>query len=307
MPKIVVVGSLNMDVVVEVSAKPEMGETVLGKSAHFLPGGKGANQAVAAARLGSNTSMIGAVGNDAFGHELCLAMKQNGINGEAIKELEHVSTGIASILLAEGDNSIIVVPGANSSCLPADIEQHEQVIKEADVVLLQLEIPLETVYFTAEVAKRSGTTVIVNPAPAQSLPQELLFHSDYLTPNRSELAALAQMPDVATETQDQERILLAMRKLQDQGASNIIVTLGAEGAMILGRNGETAHVAGLEMEVEDTTGAGDCFNGALAYALAKKQPLVKAVQFAVAASALSVTKLGAQGGMPILEEVEQLI
>lgn len=302
-PRVLVVGSLNMDVVVEATRLPHTGETVLGQRAHYLSGGKGANQAVAAARLGAETAMIGAVGKDAFGMELKRAMELAGIAVDTIATVEEIHTGMASITLSEGDNRIIVVPGANSFCSPADIDRHEACFASADIILLQLEIPLETVAYAARMAKRHGKPVVLNPAPAQSLSAGFMSLIDYVTPNRSELALLAGMPELDEGDCNAEALVAAMRKLQTQGAGSVVVTLGAAGAIALGAGGELIQVPGIPMEVVDTTGAGDCFNGALACALVRGGTLEEAIQFAVVASALSVTKLGAQSGMPTLEEV----
>jgi ribokinase len=306
-PRVVVVGSLNMDVVIEVITPPVMGETVLGQRVHYLPGGKGANQAVAAARMEAATTLIGSIGNDAFGTQIQIAMQQCGISIHTIRTVNEEMTGIASIVLSGGDNSIIVVPGANSTCTPADIDRHEKMIADADIVLMQLEIPMQTVSYAAAMAKRYGKLVVVNPAPAQPLPSDLMRHIDFLTPNRSELALLAQMPEVNSDNASDEVLAAAISKLQDQGVGQVIVTLGASGAAIVRPDGGIHRVAGLTMEVLDTTGAGDCFNAALACALARGQHMVSALEFAIAASALSVTRLGAQSGMPTLAEVERFM
>jgi len=182
-PCIVVIGSLNMDIVVEAERSPLLGETILGKKAHFISGGKGANQAVAIARLGAKTTMIGAVGNDDFGASLIKSLDTEGINTEAVQVIEGVATGLASILIAQGDNHIVVVPGANAHCVPENIEEQTKLISKADIVLLQLEIPIPTVRHAASLAKRLGKTVILNPAPAQELPDDLLQNVDYITPN----------------------------------------------------------------------------------------------------------------------------
>jgi ribokinase len=306
-PKVVVVGSLNMDVIIEVERLPAMGETILGQQVHYLSGGKGANQAVAAARLEAVTTMIGSIGNDDFGKHIQQAMLQYGIPTDTIHIVEEEKTGIASIILAGGDNNIIVVPGANSSCSPSHIDRHVQKIADADIVLMQLEIPMQTVNYTALLAKRYGKLVIVNPAPAQPLSSDLMNKIDFLTPNRSELAHLAQMPEVSSELAGDDVLASAIRKLQAQGVDRVIVTLGAEGAAIVRTDGTLQRISGHQMEVVDTTGAGDCFNAALACAIARGQQLVSALEYAIAASALSVTKLGAQSGMPSCADVELLL
>lgn len=296
-PRIAVIGSLNMDLVVEVDSPPQVGETKFGKSVRFIPGGKGANQAVALAKLGAHTTMVGAVGNDAFGNQIMKAMDQVGVDMSCVKLLDDAPTGVASILLVEGDNSIIVISGANALCSPDDVDLHEEAIAQADLVLLQLEIPIETVAHTIRAAKRLHKIVVLNPAPARELPPELLRNVDYITPNRLELAAMCNM-DVTDETLKE-----VMVALQKKGVRNVITTLGSEGCAYLAQSGEFGRIPGYLVEVVDTTGAGDAFNAGLAYSLAARQPLSEAVAFASKVSALSVTKFGAQGGMPTLKEV----
>lgn len=301
-PRIAVIGSLNMDIVIEAARGPRMGETIAGEAAHFIPGGKGANQAVASARLGARTAMIGALGNDAFGAQLLSTMQEEGIASQAIKQVDGAATGIASILIAEGDNSIIVVAGANAHCLPADIDAHEQVIADADVVLLQLEIPLETVVYAAQKAKALGKLVILNPAPARELPDTLLQHIDILTPNETEAyqlagckASEAELPTLPT----------VMQKLRDKGVGQVIVTLGSQGAAYVNEAGQLQIIPAYRVQVVDTTGAGDSFNAGLAVALGAGEPLAEAVNFASKVAALAVTKMGAQQGMPTYEQVIQ--
>lgn len=300
--RITVIGSLNMDVVVEAPRQPKMGETISGDHVHFIPGGKGANQAVAAARLGAHTAMIGSLGRDAFGDSLEKAMKLEGIQVNTIKRVENAPTGIASILLAEGDNQIIVVAGANAHTSMADVDLHADTVKAADIVLLQLEIPIETVVYTAKLAKEAGKMVILNPAPAQKLPDELFGYIDVMTPNESELYLLTGMEqDQAT---DQATTLpVAMKALHAKGVKHVVTTLGSTGSAYL-INGETfGTIASHKVQVVDTTGAGDSYNAGLAYALASGQSIPEAVEFASVVSALAVTKLGAQQGMPTMKEV----
>lgn len=297
-PNILVIGSLNMDLVVEADRAPERGETVLGNHVHFVPGGKGANQAIAAARLGAETTMIGSVGDDAFGQELQRALQADGVDISAVKVLAQEATGVASILLAHGDNSIVVVPGANAQCLPEDLDQQVDKIRAADLVVLQLEIPLSTVEYAVNLAKQYEKPVLLNPAPAQTLSAELLRQIDYLTPNRSELMLL-------TGIGNDQPLEKGMDRLLDCGVSSCITTLGAEGAAFKNRGGKLCHVAGYRVPVVDTTGAGDAFNAGLAYALALQQPMAEAMQFACQVSALAVTKFGAQAGMPTLGDIQE--
>ncbi|AJS59363.1 ribokinase [Paenibacillus sp. IHBB 10380] len=297
-PNIVVIGSLNMDIVIEADRQPKLGETILGSKAQFIPGGKGANQAVAAARLGAKTTMIGAVGGDSFGQELLKALDDNGIDRHAVKIVDSSSTGIASIFLASGDNSIVVVQGANQDLLPKDIDLYDDVIQAADIILIQLEISLETVCYAVNKAKSYGKTVVLNPAPAQVLPDELLRQVDYMTPNRSELGLLTGRDAEGDELE------IAIQDLMDRGVANIITTLGADGSAFMDHH-KLHMIPGYKVPVMDTTGAGDSFNAALAYSLALDLDLEKAVSFAAKVSALAVTKFGAQAGMPTMEAVHQ--
>ena len=298
-PKIVVIGSLNMDLVVKAVRAPKRGETVMGEEIHFIPGGKGANQAVGLSRLGAETTMIGTVGSDAFGEELKKVLQKDGIDVSSVKVLDSEATGVASILLADGDNSIVVVPGANAQCLPEDLDRYEEKIAVADLVLLQLEIPLVTVEYAIKLARKHGKTVMLNPAPAQSLSQDLLSQVDYLTPNCSELALL-------TGISEESPVEQGIQSLLEVGVSCCVTTLGAEGVALMEIGGSSViKVSGHQVPVVDTTGAGDAFNAGLAYALAQNKSIGEAAEFAVRVSALAVTKFGAQGGMPTLAEVEE--
>jgi ribokinase len=291
--KITVIGSINMDLVTSTTQIPKVGETVLGHSFHTIPGGKGANQAVAAARLGADVTMIGAVGDDSFGETLVEHLTNQGINTENIMKMKDTSTGIASIIVSEADNSIIVVPGANHHVTPEVIEKHEDKIKNSDIILVQLEIPLESVIEAVELAKKHGVRTILNPAPIQKLPKELLEMVDYLTPNEHEQTLLF----VSIDGTEQE-----LEKLKEK----CIVTKGSKGVMIY-KNGEKVEIPSLQVEAVDTTGAGDSFNGALATALCDGLDIDEACQFANVVGAISVTKLGAQTGMPTKKEVEEFL
>lgn len=287
-PKITVIGSINMDLVTITKRMPLQGETVVGETFRLIPGGKGANQAVAAARLGADVQMIGAVGTDAFGAELLQHLAKEGIIVDGVKPVTDTETGIATIIISEGDNRIIVVPGANHALRPDDLERWEEKIATSDVCLLQLEIPLSVVERAVSIAKRNGVRVILNPAPAQPLPDTLLDQVDFLTPNEHE-----------------RDIVLAGRPLK-QWAHKLIVTEGKRGVSFQ-RNGEQVLIPGFRVPVVDTTGAGDTFNGALAVALSKGMALEDACRYANAAAALSVTKLGAQTGMPTKKELESFL
>lgn len=312
-PHIVVVGSLNLDLIVEVDRLPDQGETVLGKKAHMLPGGKGANQAVAARRLGAEVSLIGAVGRDAFGARLLEALRTEGIDTEGVKVVPDEGSGLAFITLAERDNRIIVVPGANARLTPDDVDRQAALFRAADVVLVQLEIPLEAVEKAVELARRSGVRVILNPAPARPLPATLLRAVDVLTPNRLELRVVNDLPPPAVEAPEEEAsaaLEAGVRALLARGVSSVVVTLGAEGAAYAirdahGNPGGLHRVPAVRVPVRDTTGAGDAFNGALAVALAEGRPLGEAVRMANRVAAIKVTRFGAQAGMPTRAELER--
>jgi ribokinase len=287
-PVVTVVGSINMDLVTIASRFPSQGETILGEEFHLIPGGKGANQAVAAARLGVDVHMIGAVGTDAFGTELLRSLEKEGVHIDNVKPVTDKGTGIASITISEQDNRIIVVPGANHALRPEDIDRCEERIAKSDVCVLQLEIPLSVVERAVLLAKKHHVRVILNPAPAQPLPRELVEKVDFLTPNEHERNIIFENIDAAAF------------------ADKVIVTEGARGVTIQ-KDGKPMLIPGFRVPVVDTTGAGDTFNGALAVALSKGMSLEDACRFANAAAALSVTKLGAQGGMPTEEEVKQFL
>ncbi|EIJ78250.1 ribokinase [Bacillus methanolicus PB1] len=291
--RITVIGSINMDLVTKTRKIPRIGETVLGDSFYTIPGGKGANQAVAAARLGADVTLIGCVGQDAFGKELVKHLSIQGIHMDYVRPVLHQSTGFASITISDGDNSIIVVPGANYQVTPEFVEEHESVIAKSDIVLLQLEIPLKSVEKAVEIAKKHNVKVILNPAPIQALSKELVQKIDYLTPNEHEQQELLSS---AFEWSEQEKKDLMAK---------CIVTRGSKGVKIFQNGGK--EISGYKVEVVDTTGAGDTFNGALAFSLSFGMELEEACRFANAAAALSVSKLGAQGGMPTKQEVDEFL
>lgn len=286
--KIIVIGSINMDLVTSSTVFPKAGETVNGISFLTIPGGKGANQAVAAARLGADVSLIGCVGDDLFGKELVAHLKEQRVSIPNVEPVTHTETGIASITLAEGDNSIIVVPGANYHVTPELVAKNEELIASCDTMLLQLEIPMESVEMAVKIGRKHGRTIILNPAPIAKLSKEILLNIDYITPNEHEVVELL-------EGLNEEQINTLKEKL--------IITKGAKGITYY-KNGLEHHIESYPVEVVDTTGAGDSFNGALAVALTSGNSIEEACQFANAVGALAVTKLGAQGGMPTKEEVE---
>lgn len=296
-PKITVIGSLNMDLVVQSSKFPASGETILGESLKYLPGGKGANQAVAASRLGAEVTMIGAVGDDIYGEKLIEMLKEDNVNTTHIKKVTGESTGIALIFLEKEDNRIIVVQGANAQCSKEDIEINKDTIKDSDIVLIQLEIPLETVQRAVELAKKFKKTVILNPAPAQLLPDKLLQQIDIITPNETELQILSN--DISAKKTLDQRINSLIRK----GVQHVVATIGEKGALYKSSQQELRIYHGYKVEVVDTTGAGDSFNGGLGVALGKGLPMPDALTFANKVAALSVCKFGAQSSMPHIDDV----
>lgn len=283
---ITVVGSINMDLVVRTSRFPKQGETALGDLYTTVPGGKGANQAVAAARLGGKVQMIGAVGTDAFGDELLAGLKAESIQVDAVKRVDGTS-GIANILLSEGDNRIIVVPGANHELETEEMDAFESRLANSRMVIMQLEIPIPVIQRTLEICHRHGVPTILNPAPATGFTDEFLPYATYLTPNETEAEEMFG--------EDWETAL-------EQYPNRLIVTIGQKGARYFDGSRHVT-VEGFATEAIDTTGAGDTFNGALGVALAEGMPFEEAVRFANAAASLSVEKFGAQGGMPKREEV----
>jgi ribokinase len=301
--KIVVVGSANSDFVVRVPQLPAKGETVLGDQFQVARGGKGANQAVAAARLGGAVTFVARLGDDSLGHEALNGYQQEGIQTNFMVLDKESPSGVALILVDEnGDNCIAVAPGANGRLSPQDVLAAEKAIADADCLLLQLEIPLESVWTAADLARRYHVRVILNPAPAQPLSPDLLRLIDILTPNEREAALLAELPsERPLETPDFFTNLANWLTIP-----NLIVTLGAKGAAILSP-GQEQVIPAFSITAVDTTAAGDAFNGALAVALARGESLAQAVRFANAAGAISATRAGAQPSLPTAAEVDHLL
>lgn len=297
---IVVVGSLNMDMVVRVLRHPGPGETILGEDFNTFPGGKGANQAVAAARLGTAVKMIGRVGADAFGDALLETLQRDGVDISQVLRHPGVKTGVAMISVdADGQNSIVVAPGANARLTAEDISAAESVFTDAAVVVLQLEIPLPAVKRAAELGKKYGAQVVLNPAPAQPLEDSLAKLVDYIIPNQSELANLIN----SCQESSVER---AAARLKDKGFQKVVVTLGEKGAFLL-EGDRNLYIPAFPVTVVDTTAAGDAFVGAFSVALSEGTSIEKAVMWSNAAGALAVTRLGAQPSLPSREEVERLL
>lgn len=287
MKRIVVIGSVSMDLVVTTDKRPQAGETVIGQAFQTVPGGKGANQAVAAARLGGRVEMVGCVGSDEFGQRIRQNFEQNEVGTQQLRTIDGEVTGTAHIVLAEGDNSIVVVQSANKQVVFTEAEL-EQLIDDESLVLLQLEIPIATVEHVSAYCRAHQIPVLLNPAPSQPLTDELLEHVTYVTPNEHECRDL--FGDIPLDE--------VLRRYPNK----LIVTEGVNGVRFF--DGETIqHVPAIQADVVDTTGAGDTFNGALAAALMEGSELREAVRFAVVASGLSVEGFGAQGGMPNRNDV----
>ncbi|MDE0686765.1 MAG: ribokinase [Candidatus Poribacteria bacterium] len=301
-PKVTVVGSLNVDLVCRATQRPDKGETLIGDAFDIFTGGKGFNQATAAARLGAEVTLIGSVGADLFGDMLLAATENERINNRFVTKRGEVGTGVATIVIEpDGDNSIIVVPRANMALTRADIDAAADEIANANVLLLQLETPVAASEHAAAIAKAHGTTVILNPAPAQPLPDSLLASVDILTPNESETELLSGIK--VDNHEDARRAAEVLRgRMVDAPSTAVVLTLGAQGALMLTAT-ESAHVSALTVDAVDTTGAGDAFCGALATTLASGETLRAAVAFANAAGAAAVTVVGATPSMPTREKV----
>ena len=296
--KIVVVGSTNMDMVIKTNHIPVPGETVLSGLFFMNPGGKGANQAVAVARLGGNTSFIGKVGNDIFGKQSAQLFDKEGIDTRYLLSDEKLPSGVAMIIVDQrGENSIVVASGANANFFPSDLESALDEIANADILLMQLEIPMETISFVAEYAASKNTKVILDPAPANELSQELLNHIDIITPNQTEAEMLSGIKISNIEVAKK-----ASRIIYEKGVKNVIITMGNLGAVVC-QDGEIHLIPAPQVEAVDTTAAGDVFNGALAVALSEGETLVNAVEFACMVAAVSVTKMGAQSSIPYRNEL----
>lgn len=281
-----------MDFVVTTSIRPDKGETVLGESFKVVPGGKGANQAVAAARLGANVSMISCVGDDYYGQVILDNFKQNGVLIDNVEPITGGQSGTAHIQIADGDNSIIVVKGANNAVTPAYVEQALETIKTSDIVITQHEIPMETVDYVSQVCEQYGVPLLLNPAPAAPLTAEILERVTYLTPNEHE----------AIELFEGKNLSEVLRRYPNK----LFITEGEKGVRYFNGNEEVL-VPTYTVQAVDTTGAGDTFNAAFAVALAEGKEIIQALKFANRAASLSVTKFGAQGGMPTRQQLEDCL
>lgn len=303
MKKVLVIGSLNMDIAVETKCLPAVGETVLGKGYTYSPGGKGANQAFTIGRLKGDVTMLGCVGGDDFGRTLIESLAAEGVETKYIRRSEDRATGTAFILTdSKANNSIITIAGANESCDISYIREHEKLIEECDYLLLQMEIPLEAVYYAIDKAKEYQKTVILNPAPApDNIPADILGKIDVITPNETELRTLTKK-NIASKSE----IVEGASALIAQGVGNVVVTIGKEGAVWVHPDGYE-YFYGNEVPAVDTTGAGDCFNGTLVMGLAGELSFGEAIQNANTVASLSVTKKGAQASIPDVDEVRNFI
>lgn len=303
MKKILIIGSLNMDMVIGMKDMPVVGETVLGGNPTYIPGGKGANQAYAVGSLGGNAAMLGCLGNDSHGRALLENMKKSGIDCSGLSMLEQYPTGMAVIYVnEEGNNSIVVISGANRACDVEYLKAYDEMICASDYVIFQMEIPCETVFYGIGRAKELGKTVILNPAPApENLPDEILAKVDYLTPNETEIVKITGKPD-----ETMENIQMGAQELFRKGVKNILVTLGSQGAMLVNEEGVHRYPT-KKVDPVDTTAAGDCFNAAFVVGLSEGMTDAEAIQFANTASCIAVTRNGAQSSIPTREEVEEVM
>lgn len=302
MGRVFVAGSINMDVVATADRHPKVGETVAGRQVLYFPGGKGANQAVAASRLGARTTLIGRLGKDSFGSELKAFLGEQGIDLGYVVETAEAHTGTAIITVAEADNTIVVIPGANGLVCADDVEVVP--LLAGDVAVSQFEIPLPAIAAFFRRARATGATTLLNPAPARAMPRELLALVDILVLNETELGFLARSE--LSESDEAARIIAVARQLQAREDQTICVTLGKRGVLALAGREEIA-VQGRAVKALDTTGAGDCFVGALAAQLADGAALRTALAFANAAASISVQRMGAGPSMPTAKEVAAVL
>ena len=300
--KALVVGSLNMDLVVKTERMALAGENLLGEDFRMIPGGKGANQAVALARLGAETAMAGRVGKDVFGNTLITNLTKEGVNTDRVSKDEEEATGVAFIMVdRDGQNSILIVLGANGRCSLGDVDSLEEVIKDSDVVLLQLEIPMPTVERVISIANRYEVKTVLDAGPAQECPTEVLVGVDILSPNEHEAGVI-----LGTEVSDVDSATAAARQFLSLGVKNVVLKLGERGALVASDD-TLEHLAPAQVESVDSTAAGDAFTAALALAYAGGSNLVEASRYANSAGALAVTVFGAQPSMPTEKELERFI
>lgn len=292
MKKIGVVGSINMDMTVKAEKIPLKGETVKGDDLQYIPGGKGANQAVSMAKLGANVEMFGCVGDDAAGESLVQNLKDMGVETKHIKTVSGVPTGLAMITVGDNDNTIVVVAGTNNHVDIEYVNGIKEALLECEIVLLQHEIPQETIEYVVELCAQNGVKIVLNPGPARPVKKEILEKVTYLTPNEHETVILFGEE-------------LSFEELMKKYPEKLVITQGSRGVSTCLKNGEVVLVPARKAKVVDTTGAGDTLNGAFTVAVTEGKGIVEALTFANAAAGLSTEKFGAQGGMPTYEEVEK--
>jgi ribokinase len=299
---IVIVGSINLDLVAGTDRIPTVGETVAGKTFNTFSGGKGANQAVAVAKLGYPVAMVGCVGTDAFGIQLRQGLNDAGVDTRRVSSVEGPS-GVALITTSSrGENSIVVVPGANSCLDPALIEKATPLLERAGMILTQLEIPFDTVDYLAQFAEQHNIPLMLDPAPARDLPLSLLRRASWITPNETEIQELLKRKIVSDDD-----YYAAGESLLSCGSKNVLLKLGSRGALVAQQDGTKEMVPAFSVDAVDTTAAGDAFNGGFAVGLMKNMNAIESARFASAVAAISVTRPGAQPSMPALQEVEQFI
>ncbi|MBK1875570.1 ribokinase [Pelagicoccus mobilis] len=301
MSKIVVLGSLNADLVVSVDHAPNGGETLTGTGFTVHNGGKGANQAFAAAKLGGSVAMLGRVGDDDYGRQLVRGLESVGVETQAVRALDGISSGVAAITVeASGENRIVVVPGSNGAYSEEELERDAQCFAGAKVALFQLETPIATVKKALKCARDAGCITILDPAPAQPLDRDVLSLVDYVTPNLSELALLTGVG--LSEESSEAEIIAAAQSLLQFGVGKVLAKLGERGALLVEAKG-VERIYAVSVKAEDSTGAGDCFNGAFAAAFSQGIDEIEAARFACSAASVSVTRAGAQSSVPSLKEV----
>jgi len=297
--RIVVVGSSNIDMVVKAERIPGPGETVLGGDFVMVPGGKGANQAVCAAKLGAEVKLVARIGDDVFGETSLANFRAVGVDTEFVTEDPDHPSGVALIAVdAKGENAIVVAPGANLALTPDDVDRAADAIRAADAVVLQLEIPPETVEHTIELAASCGTRIVLNPAPIRPISRDALGKVDVLVPNQHEAAEL-----VGCASGAELEVGSAARKLRETGVPAVVITLGSRGAYVAADSGE-AFIEAFKVEALDTTAAGDAFTASLACGIAEGMPIIEAARFAAKVAAISATRMGAQSSMPSRKEVD---
>lgn len=292
-----------MDMVIAMKRMPLKGETVMGESIAYIPGGKGANQAYAVGRLGGSAAMLGCVGSDSLGNELVESLTMSGTDTSYVSRIDKKPTGMAIIYVnEEGNNSIVVVPGANHACDIEYLKENDKLFAESDYIMFQMEIPYEAIFYGIRRAKELGKTVILNPAPApDDLPEDIWTKIDYLTPNETEALLLSGEKDTSVEG-----IKRAAGMLLKKGVKNLLITIGEKGVLFVNEKEETIYPA-RKVEAVDTTAAGDCFNGAFVTGLAEGMPVDRAIPFANLASSVAVTRKGAQSSIPERKEIDELM